>query len=170
MNAWKNTKSAIVSMIVVVSVGISSVGTSGEHNGEAGAVLSAVPHLQKLLGEEMRAVLPAMNKIVAALPAGDWPTIASTATAIHNSFIMQQKLTAKDRELLHQHLPAEFIHLDQTFHRQAKQLHEVALQHDADLSVYYVSKMLALCVECHQRFATSRFPALKTTPQSDLHH
>jgi hypothetical protein len=133
-------------------------------------LLSEVPHLQNLLRQEMQAVLPAMNKIVTALPTGEWHTVATTAEAIHNSFIMQQKLTAKDRELLHRHLPAEFVHLDQAFHQQASKLQRAAEQRDAELSVFYVQKMLGSCMECHQRFAMPRFPELQQKMQPTHHH
>jgi hypothetical protein len=133
-------------------------------------LLSDVPHLQNLLREEMRAVLPAMNRIISALPTGDWQTVATTAGAIHNSFIMQQKMTTADRKLLRARLPAEFVRLDQAFHQQANRLQQAAIQHDAELSVFYVSKMLGSCMQCHQRFATSRFPALKSKPQHDIQH
>jgi len=134
------------------------------------SLLADVPHLQNLLRQEMQAVLPAMNKIVTALPTGDWHTVATTAQAIHNSFIMQQKLTDNDRELLQQYLPAEFVRLDQAFHQQASKLRFAAEQHDAELSVFYVQKMLSSCMECHQRFAAQRFPALQQKLQATHHH
>jgi hypothetical protein len=134
------------------------------------AILSAEPRLQALLIEEMRALQKAMAKIVAALPAGDWPTVANTAQAIHDSFILQQKLTKQDREKLHHHLPEEFIQMDQGLHLQAKKLQQVAKQHNAELSVYYVSRMLEKCMQCHSRFATQRFPSLSENKQHTPHH
>jgi len=133
-------------------------------------LLSDTPHLQALLIEEMRALQQATNKIVSALPQGDWTTVATSARAIHDSFIFQQKLTAKDRDILHHHLPAEFIHLDQAFHQRAASLGEAAANTDAELSVYYLSRMLETCMQCHQQFATHRFPALKEQGRHAPHH
>ena len=133
-------------------------------------LLSDQPRLQTLLREEMGALLTATSKIATALPQGDWPSVASTAKAIHDSFIFQQKLSPKDKEILHHSLPAAFIHLDQGFHRRALKLHQAAANHDAELSLYYYSRLLESCVQCHQRFATHRFPTLKEDTQHAPHH
>ncbi len=133
-------------------------------------LLSDQPHLQTLLRDEMRAVQTAMNTLVTALPQGDWPTVAITAKAIHDSFIFQQKLTPKDRDILHHSLPAAFIHLDQGFHQRAIKLHEAAADNDAELSLYHYARLLETCVQCHQRYATHRFPGLKeNTQHAPLH-
>jgi hypothetical protein len=160
----------LIILSLIVGLSIPTELLSAEQHSRTKPILFKVPHLQNLLREEMRAVLPAMNKIVTALPIGDWQTVATTAAAIHNSFIMQQKLTAKDRELLQQNLPDDFIHLDQTFHRQANKLQQAAERHDAELSVFYVSKMLNSCMDCHQRFAPQRFPNLKVKIGHEPHH
>lgn len=125
------------------------------------AVLSDQPHLQTLLREEMRALQTAMSKLASALPQGDWLTLATTAKAMHDSFIFEQKLSPKDRDILHHHLPPEFIHLDQGFHQRASWLHKAAIAKDAELSLYHFSRLLDTCMQCHQRFATHRFPTLK---------
>lgn len=123
-------------------------------------LLSDQPRLQTLLREEMGALQTAMSKPVIALPQGDWPAVATTAKAVHDSFIFQQKLAPKDKDILHHTLPEAFIHLDQDFHQRAIKLHEAAASKDAELSLYHYSRLLEACVQCHQRFATHRFPSL----------
>lgn len=142
---------------------------NAEQHGADNALLSDTPHLQNLLREEMRALQQAMSKIVNALPTGDWPTIANTAQAIHDSFILQQKLTDQDRDKL-AHLPMEFIHLDEALHQQANKLREAAVAKDAELSVFYVSRMLDKCMQCHTRFVAQRFPGLQHDEKHTPHH
>jgi len=133
-------------------------------------LLSDQPHLQTLLRDEMGALLTATSKIADALPQGDWPTVATTAKAIHDSFIFQQKLTPRDRDILHHSLPEAFIHLDKGFHQRALKLHEAAAKNDAELSLYHYARLLETCVQCHQRFATHRFPTLNEDSQHAPHH
>ncbi len=165
MSGILKSGSIIIALLFLIQSGLHAAGT----NKASKPVLSEVPHLQNLLRQEMRAVQQAMGKIVTALPQGEWMTVATTAQAINDSFILQQKLTTQDREKLHQHLPAGFIQLDKTFHQQALKLHDAAAQQDAELSVFYVSKMLNMCVQCHQQYAPQRFPKLKPSV-SDAHH
>jgi hypothetical protein len=164
------TKRFQLSLLLVLVTTIVTLQANSQPTGQPKSLLAEAPHLKNLLREEMRAVQPAMNRIVNALPQGDWQTVAHTAEAIHNSFIMQQKLTAKDRATLHSLLPEEFIRLDQEFHRQAGKLQLAAEQHDAELSHFYTSKMLGMCMECHRRFAPHRFPQLSGSPLPDRHH
>jgi len=133
-------------------------------------VLAGAPHLQKLLREEMQALQEAMRTLASALPQGDFATVARTAQAMHDSFIFEQKLTEKDKHILHEQLPEGFVQLDQAFHQRAAQLHDAAAAHDGELGVYYLSRMLESCVQCHQRYATHRFPGLKAEQAPAQHH
>jgi len=123
-------------------------------------VLAGQPELRQLLQQEMQALKEAMAVLSQALPQGEWHAVAETAGQIHDSFIFQQKLTAKDRETLHQTLPEGFIRQDRAFHQQARKLQHAAESQDAELSLFYYSKMLESCVACHSQFATHRFPSL----------
>lgn len=136
----------------------------------AQSLLAEQPRLQTLLREEMRALQTGISNIANALPQGDWKTIANTAQAIHDSFIFQQKLTAQDRAHLHHLLPPEFVSLDQQFHQRAARLQAAASAEDADLSLYYYSRLLEACVQCHQQFARQRFPALQEHRPQLPHH
>lgn len=134
----------------------------GGHNtlAESGAPLAGQPELRQLLQQEMRALQEAVGTLGQALVQGDWQTLAKTAGQMHDSFIFQQKLTDADRELLHQNLPSGFIQQDKGFHQRAKKLQQAALVQDAELSLFYYSKMLESCVSCHSQYATHRFPSL----------
>lgn len=122
--------------------------------------LEGEPRLRLLLQQEMQALQDAMGTISQALPQGEWRIVAETAGQVHDSFIFQQQLSASDRKTLHKTLPEGFIRQDKAFHQQAKKLQHAAELRDAELSLFYYSKMVESCVTCHSRFATHRFPSL----------
>lgn len=138
--------------------------------GNAAPVLAGQPELRQLLQQEMQALKKAVAQLSQALPQGEWHSVAGTAGQIHDSFIFQQKLSAEDRKTLHQTLPEGFIQLDKAFHQQAKKLQHAAESHDAELSLFYYSKMLESCVTCHSRFATHRFPSLTEGRSGQVDH
>lgn len=162
-------KRIFLSLLLFAGCCLQPVVAIAEHPITDKPLLSDIPHLQTILREEMRALQQAMSKIVNALPTGDWPTVTNTAQAIHDSFILQQKLTEQDRERL-RHLPTEFVRIDQAFHQQAIKLREAAAAKDAELSVFYVSRMLDKCMQCHARFAAQRFPGLQSSEKHTPHH
>lgn len=124
-------------------------------------LLAGQPRLRGLLQQEMQSLQEALVTMSRALPQGDWNTLSSTAGKVHDSFIFQQKLTAEDRKILHQALPEGFVRLDKGFHLQAKKLQQAAKNHDAELSLFYFSRMTESCVICHSSYVTHRFPNLK---------
>jgi hypothetical protein len=128
------------------------------------------PHITKILIEEMRTVDQGMGQIMQAIPRGDWKIIAETAQRIQSSYIMQQKLSAKDRAELHHSLPAGFKHLDAQFHQQAEQLSHAAMQHDAELVSFRFYRLTESCVQCHSSYAGHRFPGLVAPLDSDHGH
>ncbi len=116
------------------------------------------PKLRTLFAQEMTAVLQASQQIVTALAAGDHPTVAKHAQAIHDSFILDKKLTARDRHDLEAALPPTFLELDGAFHQLAAKLAESARHRDGELQTYYFSRMLEFCQACHSQYATDKFP------------
>lgn len=117
------------------------------------------PKLQKLFAEEMIAVQASSQQILAGLVAGDHVSVAKQAQAIHDSFILDRKLTAQDRRDLETALPPAFLELDGAFHQLAAKLADAARHKDRDLQTYYFSRMLESCQTCHSQYATDKFPA-----------
>lgn len=136
----------------------------------ASGPLDREPRLRQLLQQEMQALQDAMGTISQALPQGQWHTVAETADQVHDSFIFQQKLTAEDRKTLHQMLPEGFIRQDKAFHQQAKKLQHAAESLDAELSLFYYSKMVESCITCHSQYATHRFPSLIEDTSGEENH
>jgi hypothetical protein len=117
------------------------------------------PKLQKLFAEEMIAVQAASQQILAGLAAGDHASVAKHAQAIHDSFILDKKLTAQDRRDLETALPPPFLELDGAFHQLAAKLADAARHKDRDLQTYYFGRMVESCQTCHSQYATDKFPA-----------
>lgn len=123
-----------------------------------------------ILNQEMNGIEEGMMKIIPAIAAGDWETIAKISQKIKDSFIMKQKLTQAQMEELHHALPAEFVAMDQDFHTTAGKLSHAAHQHDAELVNFYFYKLHSQCIKCHSSYAAERFPALKNLQQGEGHH
>lgn len=128
------------------------------------------PKLKGALIEEMRAVNQASQQIVAALAAGDHAAVARSAQQIHDSFILERKLTDKDKHDLETAVPPAFLDLDGAFHATAAKLAETARRKDIELQAYYFGRMLEMCQTCHSRFATDRFPAFGGKPPATHAH
>ena len=128
------------------------------------------PKLQKLFAEEMIAVQAASQQILIGLAAGDHASVAKHAQAIHDSFILDKKLTAQDRKDLEAALPRAFLELDGAFHQLAMKLAEAARHNDMDLQTYYFGRMVESCQICHSQYATDKFPAYGgKTPAAHAH-
>jgi hypothetical protein len=117
------------------------------------------PKLQKLFAEEMIAVQAASQQILAGLAAGDNAAVAKHAQAIHDSFILDKKLTAQDRKDLETALPPAFLELDGAFHQLAAKLADAARHKDRELQTFYFGRMVESCQACHSQYATDKFPA-----------
>ena len=147
-------RAAFMALLIMLATGGQALAREG-----AGP-LANEPELRGLLQQEMQALQKALATLSTALPQGQWHRVADTAGQIHDSFILQQQLSAEDRKTLHQTLPADFIQRDRAFHQQAKKLQHAAESQDAELSLFYYSNMVESCVSCHRQFATHRFPSL----------
>jgi hypothetical protein len=152
-------------------IGIMLPGISGAWALESGPVAPRLtPKLQKLFAEEMIAVQAASQQILAGLAAGDHASVARQAQAIHDSFILDKKLTAQDRKDLDAALPPAFLELDGAFHRLAAKLAEAARHMDRELQTYYFGRMVESCQVCHSQYATDKFPSYGgKTPATHAH-
>jgi hypothetical protein len=75
-------------------------------------------------------------------------------------FILEQELTAQDRERLEAALPAAFVEIDAAFHRTAAELAAAARAQDAGREAALFGRMVEACTDCHGRFTADRFPGL----------
>lgn len=142
------------------------------HPAAAPAVAPALalsPELLELLREEMQGISGGVQALVPAIATGDWKTIAEISARIRASYIMEQKLTAAQKEELEAALPEVFKLMDANFHREAGNLGRVAEARDAELTVFYFFRMVESCVACHSAYATTRFPNLAAGGADELH-
>ena len=170
----KTTWLAVIAMVTFYFISISHASDVKKHEGhtiEERSELHLSHDLKVILNQEMNEIEDGMMKIVPAISAGNWETIANTARKINNSFILKQKLTQKQIEELHNSLPSEFIEMDHSFHSTAEKLAHAAQQRDGELVNFYFYKLHSKCIMCHSKYASERFPDLKKIKQgkSDQH-
>lgn len=120
------------------------------------------PKVRGLLIQEMQAILGATQAIQAAIVQGDHETVASKAQAIHDSFIMDQQMTAADKQALLAAVPDAFLERDKAFHELSAQLAQAGRDRDTTRELQQFSEIVDGCVGCHTRYATARFPGLQT--------
>ncbi len=153
--------------LLVVALCISSyakepTGHNGICNNTTTGIEALSSELRKLLSQEMTALQKGMISLIPELASGNWHEIEKIATKIKGSYILKQKLTKKQAQELHNKLAPAFIELDQSFHKDAGMLADMAKEKNAELVNFYFSKMNNACINCHSRFATHRFPGFKT--------
>jgi hypothetical protein len=128
------------------------------------------PDLRDLLSQEMRALQDGMMSIIPAYISGNWTEIESTSNKIKSSYILKQSLTENQVKELHSVLPHEFIEKDHRFHYLAGMLEHAAKSKKPELINFYFSEMNESCVSCHSKFATHKFPALKSDKEGKHTH
>lgn len=119
------------------------------------------PKLERLLRQEMQAILGAMDTLFEGIVTGDHATVADKARRIHDSFILKRSLTAQDRKDLKAAVPPRFLELDKRFHKAAAKLAEAAEERDVQRELAIYTRMSRACVTCHSDYVTKRFPGLR---------
>jgi len=147
----------VIGLLAFAGFGLAAV---SEEKDPGHVELSA--ELHRALITEMVAIDAAISSLASSIARGDWPAIRRESQKIHDSFILQQKLSEAELEELHQSLPPGFLELDSRFHQHAQQLAHVAEQGDSELAVFYFTKLVEGCIECHATYAADSFPDLTT--------
>lgn len=147
--------SAILAMGVLATA-------SAEQSGGINVGSHLPPKVRGLLIQEMQAILEATQQIEAAIVQGHHKTVAAKAQAIHDSFIMEQQMTAADKQSLLATVPKRFLERDKALHELSAELAEAGRDRDTARQLQQFSEMTQGCVGCHSRYATSRFPGLET--------
>jgi len=116
--------------------------------------------LDRLLREEMRSIQSAMGQVHSAIVMGDHATVAKSAQAIHDSFILQQSLTDQDKKDLMSAVPEGFIKLDKEFHQLAAELAAAGSKNNTGKQLTIFNEMTQNCVQCHEEYVSDRFPEI----------
>jgi hypothetical protein len=140
-----------------------------DHEAKTG-VEALSPDLRGVLSQEMNALESGMISIIPQYNSGNWAEIESTARKMKNSYILKQSLTEKQVKELHSGLSHAFIEKDQQFHYLAGMLEHAAKSKKPELVNFYFSKMNESCFSCHNKFATHKFPALKSNNAAEHAH
>lgn len=146
--------SAVLAMAVLATA-------SAEQPGGINVGSQLPPKVRGLLIQEMQAILEASQQIQAAIVQGHHEIVAERAQAIHDSFIMDQQLTAADKQALLATVPDGFLERDEALHELSAELAVAGRDRNTARQLQQFSEMTQGCVGCHSRYATSRFPGLK---------
>ena len=157
-----------LTLLITACADLHQARTAMTHNTQP-AQLQLDTDIQQLLQQEMQAIQTGMMSLIPVIASGDWDKVAEIGKKLEGSYLLKQQLTTAQRHALHKSLPAEFIKLDQAFHRSAGMLAHAAEIKNADVVNFYFYKLNTACVECHTEFATEKFPAL-TPSQHKAHH
>jgi hypothetical protein len=132
--------------------------------------LKLAPKLRAALLAEMAGLKAGVAELSVSLANGEWEKAAERATRIRDSYIMKQKLSRAELEQLERSLPADFIVMDERFHRHAEGLAQAAHRQDHELAVFYFAKMLEGCGSCHASYAAHTFPGYRRTESAPHAH
>ena len=152
-------------LVMLASIHVAAA-AQGDH--EAAPALKLSTETRELLRAEMRAITGGIQAIAAAIATGDLETVAESSARISASYIMEQRLTARQREEL-QALPEHFHRLDRRFHQDATRLTHAAEQGDAELAAFRYYRLVDSCVACHSAYAAHRFPGLRQAAPAHGH-
>ena len=145
----------------VLAMGVFAT-ASADQSGNTNVGAQLPPKVRGLLIQEMQAILEASKQIQAAIVQGHHETVARKAQAIHDSFIMDQQMTAADKQALLATVPDAFLERDAALHELSARLAEAGRDRDTARQLQQFSDMTQGCVGCHSRYATARFPDLAT--------
>lgn len=150
-------------VLLAVFLGAPQAGTAGDpHAVRPEAVkLALTPRLRAALQAEMAGLRTGIAELADTLASGEWDRTAAHAARIRDSYILKQKLSRAELDRLERSLPADFLAMDERFHRHAGNLAHAAREHDHELAVFYYSRMLEGCGGCHARYATHVFPGFR---------
>lgn len=87
--------------------------------------------------------------------------VAGKAEAIHDSFILKQKMTESDRKALKKAAPGEFVQRDRALHELTGELAAAGREGDGARQRKLFGEMIDACTVCHARYAHDRFPGLR---------
>jgi len=152
----KSICQAILTMVLVLATALSPSVATESADSAVGSQLP--PRVRGLLVQEMSAVLDATKSILDAMVRGQDDGVATNAQAIHDSFIMEQSMTAADRQALLDTVPQAFLERDQAFHGISARLAQAARDGDKQGQMMLFKELINACTDCHSRYASDRFP------------
>ena len=126
--------------------------------------------LMELLRNEMRALLDGVQSLPAGIATADWKRVADTSARIRATYILEQALTAAQKQELDTSLPEHFKRLDSDFHHEAMKLEAAARDHNAQLASFHYYRLLEACTACHAVYAASRFPGFSSAQKHAHDH
>jgi hypothetical protein len=155
-------------MFMLVALPAGAENPAGKDVTPAGG-LQLPDDIRMLLNQEMQAIRKGMESLVFDVASGNWKGVQQTGLNMKNSYIMAQRLSERQRHVLHEALPEGFRAIDRRFHHYAGMLSHVAAERDIELVHFYIYKMNEACASCHARYAAQRFSGFDE-PNKHLRH
>jgi hypothetical protein len=152
------------------SIGILMLLLSAAVSAAGDPALTLSPKLRAALLAEMAGLRVGVAELSVSLANGEWEKTAERATRIRDSYIMKQKLSPAELKQLEHSLPADFVAMDEGFHRHAEGLAHAAHGQNHELAVFYFAKMLEGCGNCHASYAAHTFPGYRRTQPAPHAH
>lgn len=164
------TGKTVLGIVVTGVLAAVSMALAQDHAAPKASVLSLSPKLHAALVAEMAGVKEGVAELSGSLAMGEWDAAAQRAERIRDSYIMKQKLTRAELDELERALPADFAKMDDAFHWHAEGLAHAAKARNHELAVFYFSKMMEGCGNCHARYATHVFKGFKRVDRAEAVH
>lgn len=136
-------------------------GTGKDESAPRPEKLELPDSLLSVLRAEMQQVEAAMGILLSQLAQAQAAPAAATARNIENTFILKQELSAEALQQLLSLLPESFLAMDRNFHGNAAKLATAAEQRDFSGAIELYNQMSQACINCHQQYATKRFPEFR---------
>jgi len=159
------SRKSIITLLLTASMTIPLTAMAEDRHvaatGGQAPALALTPKLRAALVAEMAGIKAGVAELSVSLASGEWEKTAERAARIRDSYIMKQKLSRAELEQLERSLPADFVVMDERFHRHAEGLAQAAHAQDQELAVFYYSRMLEGCGSCHARYAAHTFPGFR---------
>lgn len=153
-----------VAAFAAMTVAMSLIGAAAQEAEDSiGSKLP--PNVRGLLIEEMNAILQASHTILEAIVRGQHEVVAEQATLIHDSFILEQRMTQTDRRAFEEAATPSFIEKDEAFHALSERLAQSAARSDHAAERRIFAEMIDACAACHAQHASDRFPGVQGAPR-----
>lgn len=145
------------------------ISLSGIHSEELDRKLNIPEKIRKELNEDMQVIQSLMNQILDSMSRAQWQTIYENAKNLETDFILKQKMSKKDKELLMKSLPKGYIKSDKQFHYWASVLAAGAKKKNGAMITKGYAGLVNTCITCHAEYAPYLFKDFKdyTPPKQE---
>ena len=156
-----NRRHPVIIIFIIVCIPLFFSHSRGEETKSAGGQeLTLSREFQRLLAAEMNAIQNGMTDLVMAIPAGQWDTIVVTARSMNETYIINKKLSGKEKAEFESSLPKGYRDIDTDFKELTSGMIHAAEQRNMEKVSVLFHRLMENCLQCHSQHAKTRFPDL----------